>query len=89
MAIDLVSEVKTRLSITGDFFDSLIAGYIDDVKEYLLAAGVPEAVVESEEAVGCIARGVADLWRYGDGDGELSTVFRQRVVQMALREAQE
>jgi len=81
-----LDEVKTRLGITGDYHDGLIQAYIDDVKAYLLSAGVPSDTVESEDAYGCISRGVSDLWNYGAGEGKLSKVFYERVIQMAYQD---
>ncbi len=83
MAVDIVSECKTRLGITGTYHDSLIAAYAEDARAYLMDAGVPQEVAYGEDAVGCIARGVADLWNLGAGDGKLSSVFYQRAIQLA------
>lgn len=77
----LLEEVKTRLAITGTFHDALLSAYIDDVKAYLTSAGVD---AESASAVGVIARGVADLWNFGSGEGKFSTIFYERVSQLAI-----
>lgn len=77
----LLEEVKTRVAITGTFHDALLSAYIDDVKAYLTSAGVD---AESTGAVGVIARGVADLWNFGSGEGKFSTVFYERVSQLAI-----
>jgi hypothetical protein len=58
--------------------------YIDAVKAYMLDAGVPESVVNSDTSAGVIARGVTDLWNYNGGAGKLSEYFYQRVSQLAL-----
>lgn len=83
MTVDIVSECKARLGITGDYHDATLAAYAEDVKEFLLDAGVPEEIVSGEEAIGCIARGVADLWNYGAGEASLSSAFLQRAIQLA------
>lgn len=80
-AAELLSEIKTRLSVTGDFHDGLFTALAEDVKEYLTSAG---ADAESPAAVGVIARGVADLWNFGSGDGKFSEVFYQRVSQLVI-----
>lgn len=77
----LLEEVKTRLAITGTFHDALLSAYIDDVKAYLTNAGVD---AESASAVGVIARGVTDLWNFGSGEGKFSTIFYERVSQLAI-----
>lgn len=83
MAVDIVSECKTRLGITGEYHDALLLAYAEDARAFLLSAGVPQEVAYGEDAVGCIARGVADLWNLGAGDGKLSSVFMQRAIQLA------
>ena len=80
-AEELREEIKTRLLITGEYHDRMIDALAQDVKDYLTSAG---ADVESEAAVGVIARGVADLWNVGAGDGRFSEVFYQRVGQLAI-----
>ncbi len=82
----LVDEIKTRLGITGTYHDALITAYADDVKAYLLDAGVSKSVIDSDASVGVISRGVADLWNYGAGDGKFSDVFYQRVIQLSAGE---
>ena len=80
--MNLLDEIKKRLSITGDFHDNLLLGYARDVKAYLISAGVKETVVNSELSVGVIARGVSDMW-IKDAYSEL---FNQRVIQLSFEE---
>lgn len=79
---ELLSRVKSGLNITGSQFDETLKLHIDEVKNYLVSAGVRSDVVGSTLAVGCIARGVADLWNYGNGDTKLSEYFYQRAEQL-------
>ena len=81
---ELLTKVKNGLGITGEYQDAPLAVYVDEVKAYMIDAGVPNSIVESEAAVGCIMRGVADLWTYGSGEGKLSQYFMQRAVQLSL-----
>lgn len=83
--IDLVSNIKTRLGITGNYHDDLLAAHAADVKEFLIGAGVSEEIVNSEKSVGVITRGVSDLWDYGSGNGKFSQTFNQMAIQLALR----
>ena len=78
----LLDKVKAGLGITGTFHDTTLQLYIDDVKGFMRSAGVPLNVIESDLSVGCIMRGVADLWNYGSGNATLSSYFKQRVVQL-------
>ena len=79
---ELLSKVKQSLNITGEQFDTTLQLYIDEVKGFLASAGVREDVLGSTLAVGCISRGVADLWNYGNGDTKLSEYFYQRAAQL-------
>lgn len=81
---DVLSKVKSALGITGNYQDTTLKIYIDEVKYYMLDAGVPESVVNSDASAGVISRGVTDLWNYGTNDGKLSDYFYQRVSQLAL-----
>lgn len=83
---DLLSKVKSAIGVGGTYQDATIQIYIDEVKEYLLDAGVNSSVVNSETAVGVICRGVSDLWNYGAGNAQLSLYFMQRASQLALKE---
>lgn len=84
MDAELVTQIKQRLGITGSYHDILLLRLANDVKAYMVSGGVKNKVVNDEASVGCIARGVADLWNYGAGDGQFSEVFYQRVIQLAL-----
>lgn len=87
--MELLQEIKNRLSITGDFHNDLLSGFATDTKDYLLSAGVKKEVVESEKSIGVIARGVADLWNFGSGDGKFSEVFYQRAIQLTFEKVED
>jgi hypothetical protein len=80
--VELLFAIKNTLNISGDHFDATLMLYIDEVKAYLTSAGVRADVIGSTLAVGCIARGVSDLWNYGNGDTKLSEYFYQRAIQL-------
>lgn len=80
---EILAAVKTGLGIGTDYQDNLLQIYINDVKAFMLDAGVPSTVVTSNAAVGCILRGVSDLWNYTAGGVKFSEYFRQRVIQLA------
>jgi hypothetical protein len=80
---DLLEKVKTAINLKGnDYQNDTILIWIEAVKQDLSFAGVPADVLGSTLAVGCIARGVADLWNYGNGDTKLSEYFYQRAEQL-------
>lgn len=74
-------DVKNALGITGTYQDNTLDQYIAEVTAFLKDAGVSESNITS----GVIARGVADLWQYGAGEGKLSSYFMMRAAQLALK----
>ena len=79
---ELLSKIKSTLNINGEHFDETLKLHMEEVKGYLSSAGVTADVLGSTLAVGCISRGVADLWNYGNGDTKLSEYFYQRAAQL-------
>lgn len=79
--MNFLSGVKNALGITGTYQDATLQVYIDEVIEFLHDAGVADGNI----SLGIIARGVADLWNYGAGEGKLSDYFRMRAIQLALK----
>lgn len=76
-----LSDVKSALGITGDYQDSTLQMWMDEVVAVLKDAGVSESTM----TVGIIARGVSDLWNYGAGEGKLSSYFIQRATQLSYK----
>lgn len=79
----LLAEVKKGLGIATAYQDNTIQVYINEVKAFMVDAGVSATTVADSVAVGCILRGVVDLWNYGSGGVGLSEYFKQRVTQLA------
>lgn len=82
---ELLEKVKIGIGITGTYQDATLLTYINDIKNFLLDAGVPENIVNGSESVGIIARGVSDLWNYGAGSAEFSPYFIQRATQLVYK----
>lgn len=76
-----LQDVKNALGITGEYQDGTLQVYFDEVVAFLIDAGVAQSNITS----GIVARGVADLWNYGSGNGRLSEYFLQRAAQLALK----
>ena len=83
---ELLIKVKNGLGITGDYQDDTLSIYIDEVKDFMLEAGVSNAIINSNKSIGVITRGVSDLWDYGSGSTGLSPYFKERVVQLRAGE---
>lgn len=83
---DILERVKNSLGITGNYQDVTLQEYIEEVISYMIDAGVPKEVANSEISAGVIARGVTDLWNYGNG--KLSDYFYQRLTQLAYKEVE-
>lgn len=82
---ELLTEVKKRIGITGDYQDDTLTGHIQDVKDFMQDAGVSEEVMQTTKIIGAVTRGVSDLWDYGSGNGEFSSYFFQRVTQLVYK----
>ena len=82
---ELLTEVKKRIGITGDYQDDNLTGHIQDVKDFMQDAGVSEEVMQTTKIIGAVTRGVSDLWDYGSGNGEFSPYFFQRVTQLVYK----
>lgn len=80
---NMLQTVKDALGITGNYQDATLQAYISEVNEYLVAAGVDASIIGKQQTAGAVARGVADLWQYGSGDGKLSPYFYERVIQLS------
>lgn len=81
---DMLATVKAALGIGGTYQDATLQVYIAEINDYLTCAGVPSSLIGTEATAGAVARGVADLWQYGSGEGKLSSYFYERVTQLAL-----
>lgn len=77
----MLEKVKAALGIVGTYQDDTLTEYIDEVVSFLKDAGV----VESNITAGIVARGVSDLWNYGESGGKLSDYFMQRAAQLSFK----
>lgn len=77
----MLSGVKYALGIEGDYQDNTLSEYIEEVTSYLVDAGIASGKI----TVGLVARGVSDLWNYGNGGGKLSEYFMQRATQLSYK----
>ena len=77
----MLAAVKAALGIEGTYQDTTITEYINEVTSFLTGAGVKP----SDITAGVVARGVADLWSYGSGNGKLSDYFIQRASQLSYK----
>lgn len=85
----ILAAVKKGLGITGTYHDDTLNFYIADVKAFMANAGVDADVITDEKSVGCIMRGVADLWNNGNGNTTFSEYFRMRLLQLKQVEIEE
>lgn len=76
-----LQSVKDALGITGTYQDNTLTEWINETVAFLEDAGVSEANITP----GIVARGVADLWNYGAGDGHFSSYFLQRATQLSYK----
>ena len=81
----LMTAVKAALGVTGTFTNATIQVYIDEVVDYMIGAGVSQAVINAPSSYGVVARGVSDLWDNDGGNVKFSPYFHERVTQLAMR----
>ncbi len=80
-----ITKIKQAVGIAEGIPDATIEIWLDEVKDFMRNAGVPEHVINANTTVGLLARGVSDIWNYGDSDKlGFSKVFEQRVVQLSV-----
>lgn len=77
----MLAKVKSALGITGSYHDNTLTEYIDEIISFLEEAGLKPNNITS----GIVARGVADLWNYGAGEGKLSDYFMKRATQLSYK----
>ena len=80
---EMLSKVKAALGVEGTYQDDTISEYISEVVAFLTDAGVSADNITA----GVVARGVSDLWNYGEGGGKLSDYFMQRAAQLSYKGA--
>ena len=78
---EMLEKVKKALGIQGNYLDETLSEYVEEVKTFLIDAGVLSKNITS----GIVARGVSDLWNYGAGEGKLSEYFLQRATQLSYK----
>lgn len=76
-----LDDVKNAIGITGNYQDATLQIYFDEVIDFLNDAGVAQANITA----GIVARGVSDLWNYGEAGGKLSDYFIQRASQLSYK----
>lgn len=81
-AENVLEKVKINIGITGEFHDNKIKGHIDFVRFLMEDAGVHDTVLQSENGISVLSRGVDDIWNYGQNNGDLSPLFYKRLIQL-------
>lgn len=84
---EILQEVKNGLGIYHNAQDETFLTLINTVKVFMTKGGVPESVANSAAAVGCITRGVIDVWNLGSGTGDFSPLFKLMLNQLATPES--
>jgi hypothetical protein len=86
----LVSECKKGLGISADStaFDGVLNQKILAIKSFMKNAGVSDAKMSDDLAVGVIVMGVADLWEIQGGSVRFSPAFQTLVNQLTYDDAE-
>lgn len=79
---EILQEVKKRLTITDTFHDEMLMSFIQDTMDYLKSVGITETLLRDKKSLGILARGVVDLWNNSPSNGQFSSMFYQRAIQL-------
>lgn len=82
---ELLSAVKTGLSMTGTFNDNVLRQKMLAVTTYMTNAGIDSTNLYSDLGIACIIVGVTDLWDLSPGEIKFSPVFGMLVEQLAVK----
>ena len=58
----MLEAVKNSLGITGPYQDTIIQGWIDEIKQLMIDGGIPSSIVNDKKSAGVIAKGIDDLY---------------------------
>lgn len=84
---ELLAACKTALNIqqSTTAFDGVITQKLLAVKSYMKGAGISDALMNDDLAVGVIVMGVADIWNVDGGETKFSPVFHTMLTQLAAK----
>lgn len=82
---EILEAVKERKSITGNFQDGALSGYIADAIEILIDAGVSESIIRSTASLGCLTSCVTDMWDNVGGGADFSPLTHKRIAQLVCK----
>lgn len=83
--IKILDACKSGLGISYDStaFDDLLEQKIKAIQLFMRNAGVKEANLSNDLAIGLIVMGVADLWETQGGEVKFSPAFHSLISQLA------
>lgn len=80
---DLTDKVILILGLT-EYHKDLVQNYIQDGIDYMRSSGVSDSVIYSQRSVGPLVMYVNDIWNYTQGQTKISSLFKERVIQLTL-----
>jgi len=84
---EILNQVMVGMGFGGSayHFDVLTPHY-KAVFAFLLGAAIPEDILRSEQAIGCIMKGVTDSYYMTPGGSQFSQMFFQMASQLAVND---
>jgi spermidine/putrescine-binding protein len=81
---ELIDECKIGLGIStnSNAFDGLLRQKINVIQSFMKRAGVSEAMISGDLAIGVTVMGVADIWEQNGGEVRFSPVFNTMLTQL-------
>lgn len=84
---NLLAECKKGLGMpmNNGIFDGPLTQKLLAVKMYMSGAGVSDAILETDLAVGAIVMGVVDIWNIEGGNVKFSPLFNTFLTHLAIK----
>lgn len=84
--LDMIIQCKLGLGIqiSETAFDGVLKQKITAVISFLRGAGVTDAIIASDDAVGVIVMGVGDIWNQAPGEVVFSPAFYAIAAQLRI-----
>lgn len=85
--VGLLAECKKGLgmSVSSSVFDGPLTQKLLAVKMYMAGAGVSDAILDNDLAVGTIVMGVIDIWNIEGGNVKFSPLFNTFLIHLSIK----
>lgn len=68
-----------------EYHAEAVRPFYDEGLEYIIDAGVPREIAQSDKTIGCLARYILDTFNRNSNNVDLSPVFFRRLKQLQIQ----